>query len=71
MMKKQKERARKNWKGTGDQEDQKNWFKITENLSSTEFLGYEQTESESEITSIVKSDSKTDQLKKVKMELSF
>ena len=62
MMKEQKERARKNWKGTGDQEDQKNWFKITENLSSTEFLGYDQTESESEITSIVKSDSKTDQL---------
>ena len=62
MMKEQKERARKNWKGTGDQEDQKNWFKITENLSSTEFLGYDQTESESEITSIVKSDSKIDQL---------
>ena len=62
MMKEQKERARKNWKGTGDQEDQKNWFKITENLSSTEFLGYDQSESESEITSIVKSDSKTDQL---------
>ena len=62
MMKEQKERARKNWKGTGDQEDQKNWFKITENLSPTEFLGYDQTESESEITSIVKSDSKTDQL---------
>ena len=62
MMKEQKERARKNWKGTGDQEDQKNWFKITENLSSTEFLGYDQTESESEITSIIQSDSKTDQL---------
>ena len=62
MMKEQKERARKNWKGTGDQEDQKNWFKITENLGSTEFLGYDQTESESEITCIVKSDSKTDQL---------
>ncbi len=62
MMKEQKERARKNWKGTGDQEDQKNWFKITDNLSSTEFLGYDQTESESEITSIVKSDSKIDQL---------
>jgi len=62
MMKEQKERARQNWKGTGDQEDQKNWFKITENLGSTEFLGYDQTESESEITSIVKSDNKTDQL---------
>ena len=62
MMKEQKERARKNWKGIGDQDDQKNWFNITENLGSTEFLGYDQTESESEITSIVKNDSKVDQL---------
>ncbi len=62
MMKEQKDRARKNWKGTGDQEEQKNWFNITENLNSTEFLGYEQTESESEIICIVKSDVKSDQL---------
>ena len=55
-MKEQKERARQSWKGTGDIEDQKKWFQITENLNSTEFLGYEQTETESEIISIIKKD---------------
>ena len=59
-MKEQKDRARKSWKGTGDQEDQKKWFQITENLSPTEFLGYEQTETESKIISIIKQDSETD-----------
>ena len=59
-MKEQKDRARKSWKGTGDQEDQKKWFQITENLSPTEFLGYEQTETESEIISIIKKDTETD-----------
>ena len=58
-MKEQKDRARKSWKGTGDKEDQKKWFQITENLSPTEFLGYEQTETESEIISIIKKDSET------------
>ena len=55
-MKEQKERARQSWKGTGDKEDQKKWFKITENLSSTEFMGYDQTETESIIISIIKKD---------------
>ncbi len=59
-MKEQKDRARKSWKGTGDQEDQKKWFQITENLSPTEFLGYEQTETESEIICIIKKDTETD-----------
>ncbi len=63
-MKEQKDRARKSWKGTGDQADQKKWFQITENLISTEFLGYEQTESESEIISIIKKDYKTENLLK-------
>jgi len=58
-MKEQKDRARQSWKGTGDKEDQKKWFQITENLSPTEFLGYEQTETESEIVSIIKKDSET------------
>ena len=61
-MKEQKDRARKNWKGIGDQEDQKKWFQITEHLNSTEFLGYDQIESESEIISIIKKDSEIDNL---------
>ncbi len=59
-MKEQKDRARKSWKGTGDQEDKIKWFQLTENLSPTEFLGYEQTETESEIISIIKKDTETD-----------
>ena len=61
-MKEQKDRARKNWKGTGDQEDQKKWFQVTEHLNSTEFLGYDQIESESEIISIFKKDYETENL---------
>ena len=61
-MKEQKNRARQSWKGTGDQEDQKKWFQITESLSPTEFLGYEKTESESEIITIIKKDLETENL---------
>ncbi len=61
-MKEQKDRARQSWKGTGDIEDQKKWFQITENLSPTEFLGYEQTETESKIISIIKTDTETESL---------
>ena len=41
-MKEQKDRARQSWKGTGAVEDNKKWFEITDNLSVTEFLGYDQ-----------------------------
>ena len=61
-MKEQKDRARKSWKGTGDQEDQKKWFDITENLIPTEFLGYENNESESIIISIIQKDNKVKKL---------
>ncbi len=61
-MKEQKNRARQSWKGTGDIEDQKKWFQITENLSPTEFLGYEQTKTESKIISIIKNDTETELL---------
>ena len=61
-MKEQKDRARKSWKGTGDQEDQKKWFEITHNLLPTEFLGYENNETESEIISIILSDNKVDKI---------
>ncbi|PPR45607.1 MAG: Alanine--tRNA ligase, partial [Alphaproteobacteria bacterium MarineAlpha5_Bin8] len=52
-MEEQKKRARQNWKGTGDIEDNKIWYNITENISPTEFLGYEQTQSECSIISLV------------------
>ena len=61
-MKEQKDRARQSWKGIGGQEDQTKWLQVTENLSSTEFIGYEQKESESEIISIIKKELETESL---------
>ena len=49
----QKQRARKNWKGTGDIQDDKIWYEITAELESTEFLGYNDLEAECKILSIV------------------
>jgi len=40
-MKKSKKLARANWKGSGDKSLEEKWFKAREQLSPTEFLGYE------------------------------
>tara|TARA_Y100000590_G_scaffold470052_1_gene661622 strand:+ start:4223 stop:6898 length:2676 start_codon:yes stop_codon:yes gene_type:complete len=52
-MEMQKQRARQSWKGTGDIEDNKIWFDISEKIEPTEFLGYEKSISESVILSII------------------
>jgi len=49
----QKQRARQSWKGTGDISDNKIWFEVTKNLESTDFIGYDQTRSESIILKII------------------
>jgi len=40
-MEKSKKLARANWKGSGDKFLEEKWFKVREQLNSTEFLGYE------------------------------
>ncbi len=40
-MEKSKKIARANWKGSGDKSLEEKWFKVREQLNSTEFLGYE------------------------------
>ena len=52
----QKQRARKNWKGTGDISDEKIWFEITESLEKTEFIGYDLEKTESVIKKIIFND---------------
>ena len=49
----QKERARQSWKGTGDIQDENIWFEITSKIEPTEFLGYQDVESECKIISII------------------
>ncbi len=54
LMKKSKELAKKNWKGSGDSSQEQIWFGIKDKVGPTEFLGYEFNRSEGIILSIVK-----------------
>ncbi|MDC0195000.1 alanine--tRNA ligase, partial [Alphaproteobacteria bacterium] len=56
----QKKRARKNWKGTGDIEDNKFWFELTKTIDPTEFLGYDQNKTQSIVLKIVMNDKITE-----------
>ncbi len=49
----QKQRARQNWKGTGDIQDDNIWYEITSDLNPTEFLGYIDNEAECKIIAII------------------
>ncbi|MGE5509826.1 MAG: alanine--tRNA ligase [Bacteroidota bacterium] len=53
-MEKQKEEARKAWKGSGEAATETVWFEIKEKTGSTEFLGYNTEHAEGEVRAIVK-----------------
>ena len=53
-MEKSKEVARASWKGSGDKSIEEKWFKVREELSPTEFLGYEFDKAEGVILKISK-----------------
>ena len=53
-MEKSKEVARASWKGSGDKSLEEKWFKVREELSPTEFLGYEFDKAEGVILKISK-----------------
>ncbi len=53
-MEKSKTLARANWKGSGDKSVEEKWFKIREELSPTEFLGYELDKAEGVVLKISK-----------------
>ena len=54
LMKKSKELAKQNWKGSGDSSEEEIWFGIKDKIGPTEFLGYEFDQSEGVILSIIK-----------------
>jgi alanyl-tRNA synthetase len=62
-MEKSKEVARASWKGSGDKSVEKKWFKVREELSPTEFLGYEFDKAEGVILKISKGDKFVDSAK--------
>jgi alanyl-tRNA synthetase len=53
-MEKQKEEARKAWKGSGEAATEGVWFEIRERAGATEFLGYDTETAEGEVRAILK-----------------
>ena len=63
LMKESKERAKKNWKGSGDSSLDKIWFGIRDRLGATDFLGYATDKAEGVITLILKENKEVKDLK--------
>ena len=53
-MEKQKEEARKAWKGSGEAATESVWFEIRERVGATDFLGYDTETAEGEVRAILK-----------------
>ncbi len=62
LMKKSRELAKKNWKGSGDSTVDDIWFSIMDKLGATEFLGYETNQAEAVVLSLLKGNKETDVL---------
>ena len=62
-MEDRKKLARAQWKGSGDKLLDDRWFKISEKLSPTEFLGYEYNESEGVILKLFKDQKSVNEVK--------
>ncbi len=62
LMKKSRELAKKNWKGSGDAAVEDIWFEIKDKLEATEFLGYETNQAEGVVLSLLKDNKEVDHL---------
>ncbi|NCB49678.1 MAG: alanine--tRNA ligase [Alphaproteobacteria bacterium] len=62
-MQTQREEARKNWVGSGDNGEEKVFFDLKEKFGSTEFLGYKTLQAEGEVLALVKDGKETASLK--------
>ena len=62
-MQKQKEEARKAWKGSGDAATESVWFEVRERIGATDFLGYDTETAEGEIRAILKDGKEANSLK--------
>lgn len=62
-MENQRENSRKSWNETGQNSGDKVWFKIKEVNGSTEFVGYDRLESQSELVAIIQNGENVQELK--------
>ncbi|PWT87895.1 MAG: alanine--tRNA ligase [Proteobacteria bacterium] len=61
-MERQKEEARRAWKGSGEAATESIWFELKEKIGATDFLGYETENAEGEIRALVKDGAVRDSL---------
>jgi len=64
LMKESKELAKQNWKGSGDEVVENIWFGIKDKLGATEFLGYENNQSEGIVLSLLSDNKEVKELNK-------
>ncbi|MFA5950644.1 MAG: alanine--tRNA ligase [Hyphomicrobium sp.] len=62
-MEKQKEEARRAWKGSGEAATEEIWFEIKEQAGATDFLGYDTEAAEGEVRALVREGRKVKSLK--------
>jgi alanyl-tRNA synthetase len=62
-MQKQKEEARKAWKGSGEAATETVWFEVKERVGATDFLGYDTEAAEGEIRAVLKDGKEVGSLK--------
>jgi alanyl-tRNA synthetase len=63
LMKESRELAKKNWKGSGDTAVENIWFGIRDKLGPTEFLGYETSQAQGVVVSLLKHNKEVKELK--------
>ncbi|MFU8776810.1 MAG: alanine--tRNA ligase [Roseovarius sp.] len=64
-MAEQKAKARAAWAGTGEAADQAVWFDISEDVSGTDFLGYDTEVSEAQVVAIVSEGKRVDAIEEL------
>ena len=62
-MERQKEEARKAWKGSGEAATETVWFELREKVGATDFLGYESESAAGEIAALIKGGKEVKSLK--------
>ena len=62
-MERQKEEARRAWKGSGEAATETIWFELNERLGASEFLGYDTEVAEGEVRALVKDGAEADSVK--------
>ncbi len=62
-MDKQKEEARKAWKGSGDAATEAIWFEVRDRIGATDFLGYDTEKAEGEVRALLKDGKEVESIK--------